>query len=244
MIQLLVFFFEDQLNHNEQNFQNTTDNAFNSPPQVQQQLNETVFKKIIKKPIIQPTPLEIIPNVVSKTEDFFIDDDEFDSFKKPEPITINIGKPKDDNYDDLVMISDDDKAKISKSLIETDIEIENKNSLKWEKNKNRKAYKKPITKQNLQEALHYAFNDLETVDYNNDTTPDNLDDLETVDYNNDTSITDLVPITKLETINEENDEEDGLQVMKTVDPINIIDNDDQAKFGKQLLFILGTDLNI
>ena len=35
-----------------------------------------------------------------------------------------------------------------------------------EKNKNRKPYKKPITKQNLQDAHDFAFNDLETIDYN------------------------------------------------------------------------------
>ena len=70
-----------------------------------------------------------------------------------------------------------------------------------EKNKNRKPYKKLITKEKLQDALSYAGND-----YNNDTL---LDVLETVDYNNDTSITDLVPIKKLETIKKENDEEDG-----------------------------------
>ena len=92
------------------------------------------------------------------------------------------------------MISDDE-AKISKSLIATDIEIKNKNSLKWKKKKKkRKPYKRTITKQNLQEALNYDVSDLETVDYNNDTS---LDDLETVDYNNDTSITDLVPIKNL-----------------------------------------------
>ena len=66
--------------------------------------------------------------------------------------------------------------------------------------KNRKPYKKPITKQNLQDTHDFAFDDLETVDYNNDTRLDDLDNLETVDYNNDTSITDLVPIKKLETI--------------------------------------------
>ena len=105
-------FIDDKLNHNEQNLQNTTDNVFNLPPQVQQQLNETVFKKIMKQPIIQPTAPEIIPNIVPKTEDLFIDDDEFGSFKKPEPTTINISQPKDENYDDLVMISDDDEAKV------------------------------------------------------------------------------------------------------------------------------------
>ena len=128
-----------------------------------------MFKKIIKQPIIQPTPPEIIPNIVLKTEDFFIDNDEFDSFKQREPITINIGQSKNDKYDGLIMISDDDEAQISKSLVEKDIEI--KNNLKWEKNKSRKPYKKPITKQNLQDALNFVFNDLETVDYNNDTRP-------------------------------------------------------------------------
>ena len=116
-------FIDDQLKPNEQNIQNTTDNVFNLPPQVQQQLDETVFKKIIKQPKVQPTPPEIVPNVVPKTEDFFIDYDEFDSFKKPETTTINIDQPKDENYDDLVMISDNDEAEISKSLIKTDIEI-------------------------------------------------------------------------------------------------------------------------
>ena len=77
----------------------------------------------------------------------------------------------------------------------------------------KKPYKKPITKQNLQDVLDFAFDDVETVDYNNDTRTDVLDDLETVDYNNDTSIKDLVPIKKLETTKEENDEEeDRLQV--------------------------------
>ena len=126
-------FIDDKSNPNEQNLQNTTDNAFNLPSQVQQQLNETVFKKIIKQPIIQPTPPEIIPNVVPKTEDFFTDGDEFDSFKKPESMAINIDQPNDENFDDLVMISDDDEAKISKSLIKTEIKIKNKDNLKWKK---------------------------------------------------------------------------------------------------------------
>ena len=114
-------FVDDKLNPNEQNLQNTTDNIFNLPPQLQQQLHETVFKKIIKQPIIQATPPEIIPNAVPKTEKFFIDDDDFDSFKKPEPTRMNIGQPKDENCNDLLMISDDDEAKISKSLIKIDI---------------------------------------------------------------------------------------------------------------------------
>ena len=130
-------------------------------------------------------------------------------FKKPE-LKIEIGQPKDVN-DDLEMISDNNEAEISKSLIKTEIEIKSKNNLKWKKSKNNEAYKKPITKQNLQDALDFAFNDLETIDYSNDTRLDNLDDLETVDYNNDTLITDLIPIKKFETIKEEDyDEEDGL----------------------------------
>ena len=100
-----------------------------------------------------------------------------------------------------------------------------------------KKKKKKNTQKTIQKAdnktklktLNYAFENLETVDYNNDTT---LDDLQTIAYNNDTSITDLVPITKLETITEENDEEDGLQVKKTVDSINRSD-DDEVKFKKK-----------
>ena len=64
-------FVDDKLNPNEQNLQNTTDNIFNLPPQLQQQLHETVFKKIIKQPIIQATPPEIIPNAVPNTEFFY-----------------------------------------------------------------------------------------------------------------------------------------------------------------------------
>ena len=186
------------------------------------------MKKIIKQPIIQPTPSEIIPNVVPKTQNFFIDDDEFDSFKKPEPMAINIGQPKDENYDNLVMISYDDEAKISKSLLKLKIK-----NLKWKKNKNRKPYKKPITKQNLQDALDFVFNDLETVNYNNDTRLDDLNDLETVDYNNDTSITDLVPMKKLETIKEETGEEDGLKIIQAVNYATISDDNDDVKSIKK-----------
>ena len=131
------------------------------------------------------------------------------------------------------MISDDDEAKISKSLIKADIEIKKKNSLNLKKKKKKKknpqkTIQKADNKTKLK-TLNYAFENLETVDYNNDTT---LGDLQTIAYNNDTSITDLVPITKLETITEENDEEDGLQVKKTVDSINRSD-DDEVKFKKK-----------
>ena len=40
------------------------------------------------------------------------------------------------------MMFDDDEAKISKSLIKTDIEIKNKKNLKWKKKTNRKPNKK------------------------------------------------------------------------------------------------------
>ena len=85
-------------------------------------------KKKILRGIIDPTPGLFIddklnPNeqnlqnttdkVVPKTEDFFMANDEFDSFKKPEPTTINIDEQEDETYDDLVMISDDDELKIS-----------------------------------------------------------------------------------------------------------------------------------
>ena len=75
------------------------------------------------------------------------------------------------------MISDDDEAEISKSLIKIEVDIKSKNNLIQKKNKNRKPYKKPITKQNIQDSLDFAFNDLETVNYNNDTRLDDLDNL-------------------------------------------------------------------
>ena len=62
--------------------------------------------------------------------------------------------------------------------------------MKCKKNKSRTPYKKPLTKQNLQDSLDFAFNDLETFDYNNDARLDDLDNVETVDYNNDTLIAD------------------------------------------------------
>ena len=55
---------------------------------------------------------------------------------------MNIGQPKNEKHDDLVMMFDDDEAKISKSLIKTDIEIKNKKNLKWKKKTNRKPNKK------------------------------------------------------------------------------------------------------
>ena len=62
-------------------------------------------------------------------------------------MAINIGQPKDENYDDLVMISDDNEDKlISKSLIKTHIEIKNKNNLKWKNKKKQKTIQKSNNK--------------------------------------------------------------------------------------------------
>ena len=46
-------FIGDKLNPNEQNLQNTTDSVLNLPPQVQQQLNETVFKNQLHQKLFQ-----------------------------------------------------------------------------------------------------------------------------------------------------------------------------------------------
>ena len=92
-------------------------------PQVQQQLNDTVFKKIKTEPIFETTPQENIPNIpeqtVPKTEDFFINDNEFDEYKKPE--TISIKQPSPDHQNDFVIIPNNEKGEISKLLHKTDI---------------------------------------------------------------------------------------------------------------------------
>ena len=81
--------------------------------------------------------------------------------------------------------------------------------------------------------------------YNNNTKPDDVDGLENVDYNNDASITDLVPIKKLETIKEENDdEENGLQITKTVNYGNITDDDDVLNLLKKFPCILEKELSV
>ena len=66
------FFIDNQLKPNEQSFQNTTNKVFNLPPQIQQQLDDTMFKKIIKQPIIQRTPPEIIPNIAPPKKTFLL----------------------------------------------------------------------------------------------------------------------------------------------------------------------------
>ena len=68
-------------------------------PHVQQQINDAVFKNIKTEPSFETTPQENIPNIpeqtVPKTDDFFIDDHEFDEYKKPE--TINVKQPSTDH---------------------------------------------------------------------------------------------------------------------------------------------------
>ena len=102
-----------------------TDNIFNLLPQVQQQLNDTAFKQIKTEPIFETTPQEnissILEQTVPKTEDFFLDDDEFDEYKKSE--TISIKQRRTDDQNDFVIIPDNEKAEISKSLLKTDIQI-------------------------------------------------------------------------------------------------------------------------
>ena len=68
-------------------------------------------------------------------------------------------------------------------------------------------------------------------DFNNNTRLDDLNDLETVDYNNDASITDLVRIKKLKIIIEEDGEENGIQIIKTVNYAN--DDVNDVKFIKK-----------
>ena len=75
-----------------------------------------------------------------------------------------------------------------------------------------------------------------------------MHDLETVDYNNDTSVTDLVLVRKLKTIKE--DENDNIEVIKSVQRAVISndndddDDDDDAEFLKQRPYILGIDSNV
>ena len=63
----------------------------------------------------------IFEQTVPKTEDFFLDDDEFDEYKKSE--TISIKQRSTDDQNDFVITPDNEKAEISKSLLKTDIQI-------------------------------------------------------------------------------------------------------------------------
>ena len=64
------FFIDDKLNINDQIFKNRTD-AFNFLPQVQQQLNDTVFKRIKIESVFERAPQENIPNIPEQIGRFF-----------------------------------------------------------------------------------------------------------------------------------------------------------------------------
>ena len=53
-------FIDDKLNANDQIFKNTTDNFFNLPSQVQQQLNDTVLKKLKQNQFLKKQHLKKI----------------------------------------------------------------------------------------------------------------------------------------------------------------------------------------
>ena len=65
-------FIDDQLKPNEQNIQNTTDNVFNLPPQVQQQLDETTFKKIINHLKFSQLHLKLFQMLFQKLKIFLL----------------------------------------------------------------------------------------------------------------------------------------------------------------------------
>ena len=113
------------------------------------------------------------------------------------------------------MIPNNDKAEIKKSLLQTTVDIKNKKNT-------------TITPDYPHESIGKAVSDLETVDYNNDTS---IGDLGMVDYNNDTTVADLFE-PKLETI-EEGDEHKNLfedvTFVKTVYNIS----DDENKHDKK-----------
>ena len=60
------------------------------------------------------------------------------------PETISIKKPSTDDQNDVVIIPDNEKVEISKSLIKTDFQI--KDSLKWKKKEKQKTIQKIINK--------------------------------------------------------------------------------------------------
>ena len=64
------FFIDDKLNINDQIFKNRTD-AFNFLPQVQHQLNDTVFKRIKIESVFERAPQENIPNIPEQIGQFF-----------------------------------------------------------------------------------------------------------------------------------------------------------------------------
>ena len=99
-----------------------------------------------------------------------------------------------------------------------------------EKNEQQKTIQK--TSKKKQDAFDVALADTQTFNYNDDLS---LGDLETADSSNDTSVTDLVPVQKLKTIKE--DENDDIEVMKMLQKVVISndgDDDGDNEFLKQM----------
>ena len=157
-----------------------------------------------KKIIFQPPPKENIPNIPINDNYIYHD---FTSLPKPET-KIDIGKP---NFNEITMIPNNGKAEIKKYLLQSTIDIKNKKNA-------------ALTPEYLQENIGKAVSDLETVDYNNDTS---IDALETVDYNNDTTAADLFE-PELETTEEGDENKNLFEDVKFVKTAyNIWDNENK-----------------
>ena len=165
------------------NIHNNIKKNYVLPPTMRNRLDDIIDEN--KKIIFQPPPKENIPNIPINDNYIYHD---FTSLPKPET-KIDIGKP---NFNEITMIPNNGKAEIKKYLLQSTIDIKNKKNA-------------ALIPDYLQENIGKAVSDLETVDYNNDTS---IDALETVDYNNDTTAADLFE-PELETT-EEGDENKNL----------------------------------
>ena len=192
------------------NIHNNIKKNYVLPPTMRNRLDDIIDEN--KKIIFQPPPKENIPNI--PTEDIYIDDD-VTSLTKTET-KIDIGKPNFDG-DNITMIPNNDKAETKKYSLQTTVDIKNKKNTR-------------ITPDYLQESIGKAVIDLETVDYNNDTS---IDDFETVDYNNDTTVADLLE-PKLETIEEGDENKNLFEDVKFVKTVYNI-SDDENKHDKKNL---------
>ena len=170
------------------NIHNNIKKNYVLPPTMRNRLDDIIDEN--KKIIFQPSPKENIPNI--PTEDIYIDDN-FTSVTKPET-KIDIGKPNFDG-DNIRMIPNNDKAEIKKSLLQTTIDIKNKKNT-------------TISPDYFQESIDKAVSDLETVDYNNDST-----------------VADLFE-PKLETIEEDDENKNLFEDVKFVKTVYNISDDE------------------
>ena len=166
------------------------------------EIGQMILQMKIKKYIFQPPPKENIPNI--PTEDIYLDDN-FTSLTKPET-RIDIGKPNFDG-DNITMIPNNDKAEIKKSLLQTTIDIKNKKNT-------------TISPDYFQESIDKAVSDLETVDYNNDST-----------------VADLFE-PKLETIEEDDENKNLFEDVKFVKTVYNISDDENEHDKKKRLNLL------